>query len=70
MPGCGGHPRNVLTPVAVTVPTTSRVTMLVATTRGRSDDAGEHVYRERARSPAFVQITVSIPEDRKIGDVG
>lgn len=69
MSGCGGHPKNVLTPVADTIPTTSRVTMLVATTRGRSDDAGEMFTGERARAPAFVDITVSIPAERKIGEV-
>ncbi len=67
--GCGGHPKNVLTPVADTVPTSSRVTMLVATTRGRSEEAGEMFTGERARAPAFVDMTVSIPAERKVGDV-
>ncbi|CAN7633698.1 alpha/beta hydrolase [Rhizobium sp. LjRoot98] len=66
---CGGHPKNVLTPVADTVPTSNRVTMLVATTRGRSQDAGEMFTGERARAPAFVDMTVSIPAERKVGDV-
>lgn len=68
-PGCGGHPKNVLTPVADTAPTSSRVTMLVATTRGRSEHAGEMFTGERARAPAFADITVSIPPVRKVGDV-
>ncbi len=68
-PGCGGHPKNVLTPVADTAPTSSRVTMLVATTRGRSEHAGEMFTGERARAPAFADMTVSIPPVRKVGEV-
>ncbi|KKX23878.1 alpha/beta fold hydrolase [Rhizobiaceae bacterium LC148] len=68
-PGCGGHPKNVLTPVADTTPKSSRVTMLVATTRGRSQHAGEMFTGERARSPAFADMTVSLPEVRKVGEV-
>lgn len=67
--GCGGHPKNVLTPVADTAPTSSRVTMLVTTTRGRSEHSGEMFTGERARAPAFAEIMVSIPADRKVGDV-
>ncbi|MGI0525880.1 alpha/beta hydrolase [Rhizobium giardinii] len=68
-PGCGGHPKNVLTPVADTAPTSSRVTMLIATTRGRSEHAGEMFTGERARAPAFADMTVSIPPVRKVGEV-
>lgn len=68
-PGCGGHPKGVLTPVADTSPDSSRVSMLIATTRGRSEHAGEMFTGERARVPAFADITVSIPPVRKAGEV-
>lgn len=67
--GCGGHPKGVLTPVADTLPNTSRVDMLIATTRDRSDLPGEMYSGERARVPTFAEITVSIPPVRKVGDV-
>lgn len=67
--GCGGHPKDVLTPVADTVPDTSRVDMLVATTRARSTVPGEMFTGERARTPSFAEITVSLPKVRKEGDV-
>ncbi len=43
--------------------------MLITTTRGRSERAGEMFTGERARAPAFADITVSIPPVRKVGDV-
>ncbi|KQV41791.1 esterase [Rhizobium sp. Root268] len=67
--GCGGHPKGVLTPVADTSPNTSRVEMLIATTRGRSEMPGEMYSGERARNPSFADITVSIPPVRKVGEV-
>jgi esterase/lipase superfamily enzyme len=67
--GCGGHPKDVLTPVADTVPDTSRVDMLVATTRAKSAVPGEMFTGERARTPSFAEITVSLPKTRKEGDV-
>jgi esterase/lipase superfamily enzyme len=67
--GCGGHPKDVLTPVADTVPDTSRVEMLVATTRAKSTVPGEMFTGERARTPSFAEITVSLPKVRKEGDV-
>ncbi|WP_208245624.1 alpha/beta hydrolase (plasmid) [Rhizobium sp. T1470] len=67
--GCGGHPKDVLTPVADTVPDTSRVDMLVATTRARSTVPGEMFTGERARTPSFAEMTVSLPKVRKEGDV-
>ena len=59
----------MLTPVADTLPDTSRVEMLIATTRGRSEVPGEMYSGERARTPTFADITVSIPPVRKVGDV-
>ncbi|PDT80335.1 alpha/beta hydrolase [Sinorhizobium sp. BJ1] len=67
--GCGGHPNGVLTPVADTSPDASRVSMLIGTTRGRSEHAGEMFTGDRARAPAFADITVSIPPVRKAGEV-
>ena len=67
--GCGGHPKGVLTPVADTSPDSSRVSMLIATTRGRSEHAGEMFTGERARAAAFADITVSIPPVRTAGEV-
>lgn len=67
--GCGGHPKDVLSPVADTVPDTSRVDMLVATTRARSTIPGQMFTGERARRPSFTQMRVSLPKVRKEGDV-
>ncbi|WP_371259071.1 alpha/beta hydrolase [Ensifer sp. BR816] len=69
--GCGGHPKGVLTPVADTSPESSRVNMLITTTRDRSAIPGEMFTGERAFSPAFADMTVSIPPQsaRKTGEV-
>ena len=66
---CASRPEGVLVPVADTVPSTSRVEMLVATTRQRSQNPGEMFSGERGLAPAFADITVSIPENRKEGEV-
>ncbi len=68
---CGGHPKDVLTPVADTAPRSHRVEMLIATTRSQSDIPGEMFTGERARAPNFAEITVSVPPDdaRKAGEV-
>lgn len=69
--GCGGHPKDVLTPVAETSPMASKVDMLIATTRSKSTVPGEMFTGERALAPAFADITVSIPPAsvRKAGEV-
>ena len=67
--GCGGRPKGVLTPVAETSPRAARVDMLITTTRSRSAIPGEMFSGERALQPAFADITVSIPPDRKAGEV-
>jgi esterase/lipase superfamily enzyme len=69
--GCASRPTGVLSPVADTSPSTSRVEMLVATTRGRASKPGEMFGGERGMTPAFAEITVSIPPDnvRKVGEV-
>ncbi|MFS8038040.1 alpha/beta hydrolase [Xanthobacter sp. AM11] len=68
--GCGGRPPGALIPVADTVPGTARVNMVVATVRERSD--GPDIFNgERARTPSYAEIEVSIPPDgaRAVGDV-
>ncbi|CUX54791.1 esterase [Agrobacterium radiobacter DSM 30147] len=69
--GCGGHATNVLVPVADSAPTSTKVDMLITTTRSRSANKGEMFTGERARDAAFAEITVSIPPGnvRKIGNV-
>ncbi len=69
--GCAGRPKNVLLPVADTAPSSSRVEMLVTTTRSRSTNRGEMFTGERGPMPAFADITVSIPPKnvRKEGEV-
>lgn len=68
--GCAGDVKGVLTPVASTAPGTSKVTMLVATTRAADPDAGVLFSGERGK-PAYVEMTISLPPDsrRKIGEV-
>ncbi len=66
---CGGHPKGVLTPVADTSPGSSRVNMLITTTRGYSPNPGEMYSGERALAATFADMTVSIPPVRKAGEV-
>ena len=64
--------QGIMTPVAGTADGTSRVTMLVATTRQRSTtDAGEMFGGERAGSMSYASVGISIPPDgaRKVGEV-
>lgn len=67
---CASRPTGVLLPVRST-PLADRVEMLVTTTRDRSDNPGEMFNGERALTPAFAEITVSIPPAsvRKVGEV-
>jgi esterase/lipase superfamily enzyme len=71
--GCAGRPsQGVLVPISETVDGTSRVPILVATTRRRSTtDPGEMFDGERANSVSYAAVTVSIPPDavRRIGHV-
>ena len=69
--GCGGRPEGVLLPVAEPTVPTSRVDMLIATTRAKSPDPGIMFTGERGMTPSFAEITVSMPPDsvRKVGDV-
>ncbi|MBM7048495.1 esterase, partial [Rhizobium lusitanum] len=49
--GCGGHLENVLIPVADSSPKSTKVDMLVTTTRSRSTVQGEMFTGERALTP-------------------
>ena len=71
--GCAGRPsQGVLVPVAQAAEGTSRVDMLIATTRKRSTaDAGEMFSGERADDLSYAAISISIPSDnsREIGKI-
>src|SRR5262245_54841711 len=70
---CAGRPlQGVLVPTAQSAEGTSRIPILIATTRQRStNDAGELFGRERAATTSYARIAVSIPPDdaRKIGEI-
>ncbi|MFI0844205.1 alpha/beta hydrolase [Mesorhizobium sp. IMUNJ 23232] len=69
--GCADRPKGVLTPVAETEPSASKVEMIVTTTRSHAANPGEMFSGERAPTAAFAEITVSIPPNnvRKVGEV-
>ncbi len=69
--GCATRPTNVLLPVADTSPSSSKVEMLVTTTRARSANPAEMYTGERGLAPSFSDITVSIPPAsvREVGEV-
>lgn len=70
--GCAGKVKGVMAPVSVTPgAATSKVKMLVATTRSSSDDAATLFSGERSSTPSMTAIDISIPLEgtRKIGTV-
>jgi esterase/lipase superfamily enzyme len=71
--GCAGRPTGVLLPVAAVeaVPGTSRVDMLVATTRKSAADRGVLFSGERGDAVTYTDLSVSIPPDgtRRPGSV-
>ncbi len=70
--GCGGRPMNFLVPTGQQSPGTSRVDVLVATTReAEGAQPGELYSGERAIGLHFADIAVSVPPNaaRKPGDV-
>jgi len=69
--GCATRPTNVLLPVADTAPSSSKIEMLVTTTRARSANPAEMYTGERGSAASFADITVSIPPAsvRKVGEV-
>jgi esterase/lipase superfamily enzyme len=70
---CAGRPlQGVLVPTAQSAEGTSRIPILIATTRQRSTkDAGEMFGSERAVTTSYARIAVSIPPDgaRKVGEI-
>lgn len=68
---CAGRPlQGMLTPVAESAEGTSRVPILVATTRERAAaDTGDMFSRQRATAMSYGKLTVSIPPDeaREVG---
>jgi esterase/lipase superfamily enzyme len=69
---CAERPHGVLTPTGAQAPGTSRVDMLIATTRdSEGAQPGELFTGERGEGLAFADIAISLPPDsmRKIGDV-
>ena len=70
---CGGRPTGVLLPIADATPVagTSRVDMLVATTRKSATDRGVLFSGERGEAVTYTDLAVSIPPDatRKAGTV-
>ncbi|MBB3134502.1 esterase/lipase superfamily enzyme [Rhizobium pisi] len=69
--GCADRVQDVLQPLAVVPAGTSRVTMLVATTRKPSEDPGKLFSGDRGTAISLNSVDVSIPPDRnrKIGEV-
>jgi esterase/lipase superfamily enzyme len=69
--GCGARPQGVLTAQQPQAPGTSRVDMLVATTRSADGAQGDLFTGERGAGLAFADIAISIPPDRQrqIGEV-
>ncbi|MFC6048986.1 alpha/beta hydrolase, partial [Methylobacterium hispanicum] len=65
LPACAGRPTGVLLPIAAVepVPGTSRVDMLVATTRKSATDRGVLFSGERGDAVAYTDLAVSIPPD-------
>lgn len=69
--GCVHRPaQGVLTPTKQAVEGTARVPLLVATTRKKAvEDPGSMFGGERADTLSYAAITVSIPPERKVGQV-
>ena len=68
--GCSGRPaQGMLVPVAQSAEGTSRVPILVATTRKATEAPGEMFSGERADTLSYASVTVSIPPNRKVGQV-
>lgn len=64
-----GHPTGVMVPVELARSTTTQVDMLVATTRQPSGDPATLFNGERSPKPFLTDVAVSIPPNRKAGDV-
>jgi esterase/lipase superfamily enzyme len=68
---CAGYSRGFLAPVVESAPGTSKVDLLVATTRMPAGSTAEMFSGGRGSAPAFADIEVSLPPDaaREIGEV-
>lgn len=68
---CGERPIGVMTPVGTTLPGTSKVDLLVATTRAPADNPAVLFSGERGSGLTVNAVGVSIPPDanRKVGQV-
>jgi esterase/lipase superfamily enzyme len=69
---CGGRPQGVLLPVTTVTAGTTRIDMLVATTRRPLPDKQAEMFSgERGRQLSYADIAVSIPPDsaRAVGEV-
>jgi esterase/lipase superfamily enzyme len=69
--GCASRAEGVLVPTTLEARGTSKVDVLVATTRKGSDDPGILFSGERGKEPQATEIEVSIPPEkmRKVGQV-
>ncbi|CDZ26456.1 alpha/beta hydrolase [Neorhizobium galegae] len=69
--GCAGRPEGVLIPTNSQAAGTSKVDVLVATTRRSSQTPGVLFSGERGKEPVVTEIAVSIPPDkaREVGQV-
>lgn len=69
--GCASRAEGVLVPTTLEARGTSKVDVLVATTRKASDDPGILFSGERGKEPQATEIEVSIPPEkvRKVGQV-
>ncbi|MCJ7995593.1 alpha/beta hydrolase [Rhizobium cremeum] len=70
-PGCANRVQDVFQPLASAPSDTSRISMLVATTRKSSKNPGQLYSGDRGTAISLNSVTVSIPPDknRKIGEV-
>jgi esterase/lipase superfamily enzyme len=69
---CGGRPQGVLLPVTTVTPGSTRVELLVATTRQALPDKQSEMFSgERGKQLSYADIAVSIPPDatRAVGEV-
>jgi esterase/lipase superfamily enzyme len=69
--GCAGRPEGVLIPTRTQAAGTSKIDVLVATTRRPTQTPGVLFSGERGKEPVVTEIAVSIPPDkaREIGQV-
>jgi esterase/lipase superfamily enzyme len=67
--GCAGRPAASLIAVAPAVPPNPTVELLAVTTRRPSEDDALLFSGERTSQPRYARIAISIPRERKIGEV-